>query len=300
WSVATGDPMPLLLPQPVVDQRYAAQPLAGQPPLVLTGHLLAHRAERRLVHVLELPARVVGPEDPTHRGVTNHVAQLVVEELRLGVHPLIVGDEVAVALAHHRDRLTPALEVEKQHPRLEIGIARPVAVRLEEPAGLELREPFVQERFAPLVVREHPHRVIVSHLVQDEPQAGAPSHHHHRKLRRAALDAMDVAHLRPGELAVQRVEPGERGDRPAQRDRKSTRLNSSHGSISYAVFCLKKKKETISQETLEITEVDELDIRRTICTARKPRCDKSAGIRSMRASIIERIYYKMSARTSYN
>src|SRR5207245_9416836 len=27
------------------------------------------------------------------------------------------------------------------------------------------------------------------------------------------------------------------------RDRKSTRLNSSHGSISYAVFCLKKKKE---------------------------------------------------------
>src|SRR2546422_8093277 len=29
---------------------------------------------------------------------------------------------------------------------------------------------------------------------------------------------------------------------PAVRDRKSTRLNSSHGYISYAVFCLKKKK----------------------------------------------------------
>src|SRR5207245_8591488 len=28
-----------------------------------------------------------------------------------------------------------------------------------------------------------------------------------------------------------------------ERDRKSTRLNSSHGSISYAVFCLKKKKK---------------------------------------------------------
>src|SRR5438309_12057312 len=28
------------------------------------------------------------------------------------------------------------------------------------------------------------------------------------------------------------------------RDRKSTRLNSSHSSISYAVFCLKKKKKT--------------------------------------------------------
>src|SRR2546429_1125339 len=30
---------------------------------------------------------------------------------------------------------------------------------------------------------------------------------------------------------------------PAQLDRKSTRLNSSHGYISYAVFCLKKKKK---------------------------------------------------------
>src|SRR5205814_2637519 len=31
--------------------------------------------------------------------------------------------------------------------------------------------------------------------------------------------------------------------RPRARDRKSTRLNSSHLGISYAVFCLKKKKE---------------------------------------------------------
>src|SRR5256884_3925534 len=30
-----------------------------------------------------------------------------------------------------------------------------------------------------------------------------------------------------------------------RRDRKSTRLNSSHGYISYAVFCLKKKKKTV-------------------------------------------------------
>src|SRR3989449_7466531 len=42
---------------------------------------------------------------------------------------------------------------------------------------------------------------------------------------------------------------GERADdlqvqrRLAQGDRKSTRLNSSHGYISYAVFCLKKKKK---------------------------------------------------------
>src|SRR2546427_2297823 len=33
------------------------------------------------------------------------------------------------------------------------------------------------------------------------------------------------------------------------RDRKSTRLNSSHSQISYAVFCLKKKKKTIAKDS---------------------------------------------------
>src|SRR5687768_18190504 len=41
--------------------------------------------------------------------------------------------------------------------------------------------------------------------------------------------------------------PGFGGSEPVERpsfsDRKSTRLNSSHGYISYAVFCLKKKKK---------------------------------------------------------
>src|SRR2546422_4110740 len=35
------------------------------------------------------------------------------------------------------------------------------------------------------------------------------------------------------------------------RDRKSTRLNSSHGYISYAVFCLKKKKKNIEKIVLD-------------------------------------------------
>src|SRR3712207_7167941 len=58
---------------------------------------------------------------------------------------------------------------------------------------------------------------------------------------------------------AQRVRRGRR--RPAararhHRDRKSTRLNSSHANISYAVFCLKKKKitttttETLSQRSV--------------------------------------------------
>src|SRR3712207_7906335 len=37
--------------------------------------------------------------------------------------------------------------------------------------------------------------------------------------------------------------------RAAEQDRKSTRLNSSHANISYAVFCLKKKKNN----SLELT-----------------------------------------------
>src|SRR2546429_1334059 len=37
------------------------------------------------------------------------------------------------------------------------------------------------------------------------------------------------------------------------RDRKSTRLNSSHGYISYAVFCLKKKKKAIDTSPRRLT-----------------------------------------------
>src|SRR2546422_7367955 len=38
------------------------------------------------------------------------------------------------------------------------------------------------------------------------------------------------------------------------RDRKSTRLNSSHGYISYAVFCLKKKKKTKMKRNVRDSE----------------------------------------------
>src|SRR2546422_5484204 len=46
----------------------------------------------------------------------------------------------------------------------------------------------------------------------------------------------------------------------AARDRKSTRLNSSHGYISYAVFCLKKKKKKI-QITSDVEYCDTYDQR---------------------------------------
>src|SRR3712207_7501794 len=47
--------------------------------------------------------------------------------------------------------------------------------------------------------------------------------------------------------------PGELGEgcgSAPPRDRKSTRLNSSHANISYAVFCLKKKKQNVDSNVL--------------------------------------------------
>src|SRR5256885_5519816 len=71
--------------------------------------------------------------------------------------------------------------------------------------------------------------------------------------RRDVLDAVTPGHRRADELprvadeTVHAVQLGTRGDALAHgdrgRDRKSTRLNSSHLVISYAVFCLKKKTQ---------------------------------------------------------
>src|SRR5699024_12765020 len=65
------------------------------------------------------------------------------------------------------------------------------------------------------------------------------------------LFAHDRAHGRHHKVAVHHADAGLYAADPAhagldrvRQDRKSTRLNSSHVSISYAVFCLKKKKKT--------------------------------------------------------
>src|SRR2546430_10965477 len=59
---------------------------------------------------------------------------------------------------------------------------------------------------------------------------------------------------RPGDVALRGEYALSRTDRAGRHaihsglDRKSTRLNSSHSQISYAVFCLKKKKEIITRQ----------------------------------------------------
>src|SRR3989454_4169227 len=56
--------------------------------------------------------------------------------------------------------------------------------------------------------------------------------------------AGDRPHSRAG-AAPRRAAAARRRGRDRAEDRKSTRLNSSHLVISYAVFCLKKKKRTL-------------------------------------------------------
>src|SRR2546427_5867291 len=74
-----------------------------------------------------------------------------------------------------------------------------------------------------------------------------------RELFRAQRDRPAAApHLAGAEVDLQVRDPvarrRQRGTPPRQGDRKSTRLNSSHSQISYAVFCLKKKKKKTKRE----------------------------------------------------
>src|SRR3712207_8424565 len=91
----------------------------------------------------------------------------------------------------------------------------PYTTLFRSPAGLRLRDEALQRR---LDVGLAPHR----------PDRGPlPLHHARTRLDPRAARALG------------------RVPRPAHlQDRKSTRLNSSHANISYAVFCLKKKKLT--------------------------------------------------------
>src|SRR3712207_7183729 len=78
---------------------------------------------------------------------------------------------------------------------------------------------------------------------------------HVRRLHKP-LDLEILAQL--GVRQARRRAVVERLDPVARQDRKSTRLNSSHANISYAVFCLKKKKKyayhIISDRLNHVTE----------------------------------------------
>src|SRR5438876_6862064 len=71
-----------------------------------------------------------------------------------------------------------------------------------------------------------------------------------RSSRRHVGDALELArHLALGV-------PHDGVGRHPKGDRKSTRLNSSHPSISYAVFCLKKKKKNNKKHQTNIKQIN--------------------------------------------
>src|SRR4051812_49761826 len=73
----------------------------------------------------------------------------------------------------------------------------------------------------------------------------AVDEHPRSHLRKLALHRVDELQREAGEARDRPGDVGDHHDLGLRRDRKSTRLNSSHMSISYAVFCLKKKTKPL-------------------------------------------------------
>src|SRR3712207_6932413 len=93
-----------------------------------------------------------------------------------------------------------------------------------------------------LMIRRPPRSTLFPYTTlfrsdHDLAPADAPDDSHHARRRSAAL-VLVVSDEEPYLLRVRALVQEERD---ALADRKSTRLNSSHANISYAVFCLKKK-----------------------------------------------------------
>src|SRR2546427_2667592 len=82
-------------------------------------------------------------------------------------------------------------------------------------------------------------------------------------LFRSLVAAGDAAH-HVGEVGPRR--PGAHAREPL-RDRKSTRLNSSHSQISYAVFCLKKKKKRPQPSMYVLRNIQHSDGYLEVCQA---------------------------------
>src|SRR5690606_40367943 len=78
------------------------------------------------------------------------------------------------------------------------------------------------------------------------PEDGREDAHAHDGVALGCRDENGAVRCRP-HTVIAVVVPEAEEEQVIELDRKSTRLNSSHVKISYAVFCLKKKKKKYSQ-----------------------------------------------------
>src|SRR5256885_3404059 len=105
-----------------------------------------------------------------------------------------------------------------------------------------------------LMIRRPPRSTLFPYTTLFRSRRGSAGRHGRARARRCSRPSRprgpEISLSVVGALSLDRRHPG--GDPSArERDRKSTRLNSSHLVISYAVFCLKKKKETGRRQTVE-------------------------------------------------
>src|SRR5690242_6709239 len=134
---------------------------------------------------------------------------------------------------HHRFDVQPACEVAEGHERYRVASAHRVA---ELPADFP--------RVAAGPQRLHP---------------PGPGLHRSRGKQESRRRARVSASRRELPALCRRSLPAQpqlcERDRRGKTDRKSTRLNSSHMSISYAVFCLKKKKKKKTTKKINIEKI---------------------------------------------
>src|SRR3712207_7545546 len=96
-----------------------------------------------------------------------------------------------------------------------------------------------------LMIRRPPRSTLFPYttLFRSGSRAGGSRVRRTRRARRSSpRSSSQLLRQRPHPVAARRELDVPRAGAP--QDRKSTRLNSSHANISYAVFCLKKKKNT--------------------------------------------------------
>src|SRR5207245_5202727 len=119
----------------------------------------------------------------------------------------------------------PELGEEKRRQAFRVAAHSAGAAFLSRGASLELGPRFPLRDFRALrdIVADHEQQLRIFHCAREVPVAANRVGHLVVAVRDELVDPVSGVALRL--------------------DRKSTRLNSSHGSISYAVFCLKKKNK---------------------------------------------------------
>src|SRR3712207_6929334 len=97
-----------------------------------------------------------------------------------------------------------------------------------------------------LMIRRPPRSTLFPYTTLFRSDARAPAGRFERDRLQGLIAHATIGADRAPEMGVETGGGGPDGGqdyhRPGRGDRKSTRLNSSHANISYAVFCLKKKK----------------------------------------------------------